>query len=136
MSDFDPEIDPEQTDDQRGIGIEPRRHRPGKSESVDETECEHDEQPPVGVVFEEYVFEGDDHDARGDDRLHDVQGELHVACGGEPQRERVGDGEGRDLEDERLPFPRHEEDAEDKEDVVQSLGDDVGEPAFDLGPEK
>jgi hypothetical protein len=48
-------------------------------------------------------------------------GELHVSRGGEPEREGVGDGEGGNLQDERLPFSRHEKDAEDKENVVQSI---------------
>ncbi len=75
-------------------------------------------------------FEGDEDDARGDDRLDHRGRQADPAGRGHPEGDRVGEGEGRHLEEEGFPFPAHQEQAEDEEDVVEPEREDVEEAAF------
>ena len=101
------DVDPEQTDDERRGRVEPGRHHAGKSETVDKTENEDDEEPPMTVVPPDNVFDGNEDDARGNDRLDDPGRELYPAGRGHPEGDGVGEGEGGDLKNEGLPFAAH-----------------------------
>ncbi len=60
-----------------------------------------------------------------DERLDDPGRQRHQAVERQPQRERMGHREGRDLHEHR-PQPRaQQEEADDEQDVVEPLGQDV-----------
>src|SRR5690606_718124 len=104
-------------------------------ESVDEPEDKNNHKPPMAVVAADEIFEGDEDNARGDDGFDYPRGELDPSGGSQPESEGMGQGEGGDLKEERFPFPAHQEKPENKEDVVETEGEEVEETAFHLRPE-
>ena len=107
----------------------------GEAQAMDETKDEDQENAEPAIGRAEDVFQGHDGDRSGDDRFDDLGVDGHVTEGRQGEGDRVSDGEGRDLDQDRLPGPAKQEEAEHEEDVIEPFGEDMFEALLEVAYE-
>ena len=127
LSEFDPEV--ERQEGRQGLlpGQAELGEHPGEPQPVQETEAEDQGHATGAALLGEQVLHRHGDDRQGDQRFDDAGGERDHAVDRQSQRQGVGEGEGGDLGQQRPPSQGQEEQAEDEENVVGTLGHDVGE---------
>src|SRR5688572_24137813 len=91
------------------------------------TESEDHPVSPWTEVLHDDVLDRYIRDGERDRRFNDRRRQGEDAGDTERQRDRVRDGEGGDLQENRPKLATDKEDAQHEEHVIEALGQDVGE---------
>lgn len=108
----------------------------GEPEAVNEAEGEDENDAAFADFLEPKVFDSDPGDTGGDHDFNVGRGEIDPPHDGAGQGDGVGEGEEEGLSKDGAEPGRGEEDAQDEENVVEPLGDDVLEAGEEPAPER
>ncbi len=107
----------------------------GETKAMQQTEAENHHRPPDVYAVGHDVLHRDIDDGRGDQRLHDRRRKLDDAGHAESQRRGVGKGERGDLPQQRAQPRRQQKQADDEQNVIEALWDDMGKADLEIANE-
>ena len=93
---------------------------------MEETEAEHQRDPPRMKIASDQVLDGDVGDRQGDQRLDHGRRHRYGTVQRQSERKGVGRGERGDLYEHGPQRCGEQNDAEHEQDVVEPAGEDVG----------
>ena len=99
----------------------------GEAHAVKQPEREHDRNAPGLETLRRQILDRNVRDRQRDRRLDDARRHGDHTINRQAERDRVRDRERRHLREYRLHSRRQQKEAEDEEDVIETVGNDVRE---------
>ena len=116
---------------ERGQELGPRQpeiaQHAGESHSMQQAEREHQRQPPRLQFGDDEILDRHVDNRQRNHRLDHLRRQRHNPIHRQRQGDRVREGKRADLRHDGSPARREQEDAEHEQDVIETVGQDMGE---------